>query len=59
MRVHPAPLHLVISVGPFEKWAVYFTTLNPTSAQGHKEIIVVVDYFTKWAEAMLTFLNDG
>jgi hypothetical protein len=26
---------------------------------GHGYIIVAVDYFTKWAEAMPTFLNDG
>jgi hypothetical protein len=32
---------------------------KPTSAGGHGYIIVAVDYFTKWAEAMPTFLNDG
>jgi hypothetical protein len=32
---------------------------NPTSAGGHGYIIVVVDYFTKWVEAIPTFLNDG
>ena len=32
---------------------------KPTSAGGHSYIIVAVDYFTKWAEAMPTFLNDG
>ena len=30
-------------------------TINPTSANNHKYIIVVIDYFTKWAEAMPTF----
>ena len=30
-------------------------TINPTSANDHKYIIVVVDYFTKWVEAMPTF----
>ena len=34
-------------------------TCHPASTQGHKYIIVVVDYFTKWAEAMPTYLNDG
>jgi hypothetical protein len=31
---------------------------KPTSARGHGYIIIVVDYFTKWVEAMPTFLND-
>ena len=29
--------------------------INPILANGHKHIIVAVDYFTKWAEAMPTF----
>jgi hypothetical protein len=32
-------------------------TCNPHSAGGHGYIIVVVDYFTKWDEAMPTFDN--
>jgi hypothetical protein len=32
---------------------------NPTLAEGHGYIIVVIDYFTKWVEAMPTFLNYG
>ena len=32
---------------------------NPTSAGGHGYIIVAVDYFTKWAEAMPTYAEDG
>jgi hypothetical protein len=31
---------------------------RPTSIRGHGYIIVVVDYFTKWVEAMPTFSND-
>jgi len=27
--------------------------------KGHKYIIVAVEYFTEWAEAMPTFANDG
>eukprot|EP00253_Pinus_taeda_P025900 PITA_25900 len=34
-------------------------TCNPTSAEGHGYIIVVVDYFTKWAEVMPTLNNNG
>ena len=34
-------------------------TCYPTSARGHGYIIVTVDYFTKWAEAMPTLNNSG
>jgi hypothetical protein len=32
---------------------------KPTLAEGHNYIIIVIDYFTKWAEVMPTFLNNG
>ena len=32
---------------------------NPTSARGHHHIIVAVDYFMKWDEAMLMIKFDG
>jgi transposase InsO family protein len=34
-------------------------TCNPHSVGGHGYIIVAMDYFTKWAEAMPTFDNTG
>jgi hypothetical protein len=49
----------VITVGPFTKWGIDYTTYNPPSARGHPYIIVAVDYFTKWFEAMPTFKYDG
>lgn len=52
-------MFFVIAVGPFTKWGIDFTTCNPASARGHWYIIVAVDYFTKWVEAMPTFNNDG
>ena len=48
----PAPLHPIITDGPFTKWGLDFMDCNPTSAGGHHHIIVAVDYFMKWAEAM-------
>ena len=53
------PMHLVVSTGPFMKWGIDFMTCNPHSSGGHGYIIVAVDYFTKWAEAMPTFNNIG
>ena len=32
---------------------------KPTSARGYGYIIMVVEYFTKWAEAMPTYAEDG
>jgi hypothetical protein len=48
-----------IVVGPFTKWRIDFTTCHLASARGHHYIIVAVDYFTKWVEAMPKFSNDG
>jgi hypothetical protein len=59
MRSHPAPLHPVVTVGPFTKWGVDFMDCNPASAGGHQHIIMPMDYFTKWEEAMPTVKSDG
>ena len=32
---------------------------KPTSVRGHGYIIVAIDYFTKWVEAMPTYAKDG
>jgi hypothetical protein len=59
MCSHPFPLHPVITVGPFTKWGVDFIDCNLASARGHQHIIMAVDYFTKWEEAMPTIKFDG
>ena len=59
MRAPHAPLHPIIAVGPFAKWGIDFITCNPHSAGRHAYIILAVDYFNKWAEAMPTFEADG
>jgi len=59
MCVPPTPLHPIVTVGPFAKWGIDYTTCNPRSAGGHGYIIVAVDYFTKWAEAMPTLTEDS
>eukprot|EP00253_Pinus_taeda_P016803 PITA_16803 len=59
LRAPAAPLHPVVTVGPFAKWGIDYVTCNPRSAGGHGYIIVAVDYFTKWAEAMPTLSEDG
>ena len=58
MRSKPAPLHPIITAGPFTKWGLDFMDCNPASVGGHHHIIVVVDYFTKWVEAMHAIKSD-
>lgn len=52
------PLHPVVTVGPFAKWGIDLLTCNPHSTGGHDYIIVIFDYFTKWAEVMSKY-NAG
>jgi len=52
-------MFLILTIVPFTKWGVDFMTCHPDSARGNLYIIVFVDYFTKWVEAMPTFNNDG
>eukprot|EP00253_Pinus_taeda_P030776 PITA_30776 len=58
MRDPPTLLHPIIAIGPFAKWDIDFITRNRHSVGGHAYIILAADYFTKWAEAMPTFLAD-
>jgi transposase InsO family protein len=59
MRAHPAPMFHVITVGPFTKLGIDYTTCNPPSARGHRYIIVAVYFFTKCVKAMPMFEYDG
>jgi hypothetical protein len=54
--ISPVP---VVSIDPFTEGGIDFMTCHPHSAGGHGYIIVAVDYFTQWAEAMPTFDNTG
>eukprot|EP00253_Pinus_taeda_P032509 PITA_32509 len=58
-KISPTPLQPVVNVGAFTKWGIDCMTCNPTSFGGYGYIIVVVDYFTKWVEAMPTLNNSG
>ena len=51
--------HPIIAVGPFSKWGIDFMHCKPTSVEGHGYIIVVMDYFTKWAKEIPTYAKDG
>jgi len=57
--MHPPPMFPVINFIPCMKWGVYFMTSDLVSSNGHRYIIVAIDYFANWEEAMPTFTNDG
>lgn len=59
MRAPPAPLHPAVTIGPFAKWGIDYMTCNPRSTTGHGYIIIAIDYFTKWVEAMPTLYENG
>lgn len=59
MCTHPAPLYAIFFVGPFAKWGIDFTMCNPPSSTSHHYIFMVIDYFTKWVEALPTYSNDA
>ena len=44
---------------PFHKWGIDVMHCKPILTEGHGYIIVVMEYFTKWVEAMPTHAEDG
>jgi len=37
---------------PFSAWGIYVIgPMSPKASNGHKYILVVINYFTKWVEA--------
>ena len=49
----------MVTAGPFTKWGLDFMDCNPALARGNHHIIVALNYFMKWAEAMPTIESDG
>jgi hypothetical protein len=46
-------LHPIIKQWPFCGWALDFVSqIHPTSSKGHRFVLVVTDYFTKWTEVV-------
>ena len=50
-RSHPEKLNSMTSPWPFVVWGIDLIGLMPTARPTFKYVVVVVDYFTKWAEA--------
>ena len=54
-RIHvlPSKLHALTSPWPFSVWGINIIgTISLKSSSGHEFILVAIDYFTKWVEAV-------
>ncbi|KAK8567173.1 hypothetical protein V6N13_005085 [Hibiscus sabdariffa] len=52
MHAPPFPLHTMNSPWPFAVWGMdVIGQIHPKASNGHRFILVVIDYFTKWMEA--------
>ncbi|XP_039683823.1 uncharacterized protein [Medicago truncatula] len=52
-RVPASELHSIIKPWPFIGWALdVIGEIKPTSSKGYRYILVGIDYFTKWIEAI-------
>jgi hypothetical protein len=55
-NIQLAPAVVMISIvkpWPFRGWGLYFIgEIHPGSSKGHQFILVAMDYFTEWAEAV-------
>lgn len=48
----PVPLHTLVTPWPFSMWGIdVIGPINPKASNGHRFILVAIDYFTKWIEA--------
>jgi len=48
----PAPLFNMVSPWPFAMWGIdVIGPINPKASNGHRFILVAIDYFTKWVKA--------
>ena len=52
-HVPASELHSIVKPWPFRGWALnVIGEIKPGSSKGHKYILVGLDYFTKWEEAI-------
>jgi hypothetical protein len=52
VHVPPTPLNVMASPWPFSMWGIdVIGLIEPRASNGHRFILVAIDYFTKWVEA--------
>ena len=48
----PIPLNVLVAPWPFSMWGIdVIRAIEPKASNGHRFILVAIDYFTKWVEA--------
>jgi hypothetical protein len=48
-----SPLHPIVKPWSFRGWGLDFIMeVHPSSSKGHRFVLVVMDYFTKWMEVV-------
>ena len=48
----PIPLNVLAAPWPFSMWGIdMIRAIEPKASNGHRFILVAIDYFTKWVEA--------
>ncbi|RVW82165.1 hypothetical protein CK203_050756 [Vitis vinifera] len=53
IHMPPSELHALTSPWPFLVWDIdIIEKISPKSSNGHKYILVAIDYFTKWVEVV-------
>jgi hypothetical protein len=51
--VSASVMNPIIKPWPFRGWGMnMISKINPPSSNGHRYILAITDYFTKWVEAM-------
>ena len=52
VHVPPVPPNVLIALWPFAMWGIdMIGEIRPTASNGHRFILVAIDYFTEWVEA--------
>ena len=52
VNVPPHPLNVMSAPWPFSMWGIdVIGAIEPKASNGHRFILVAIDYFTKWVEA--------
>ena len=51
MHVPSVPLNVLTAPWPFAMWGIdMIGEIRPTASNGHRFILVAIDYFTEWVE---------
>nr|XP_027188669.1 uncharacterized protein LOC101504764 [Cicer arietinum] len=52
IHAQPVPLNTLLAPWPFSMWGIdVIGMIEPKASNGHRFILVAIDYFTKWVEA--------